>query len=272
MIGIFDSGIGGLTVARQVMRELPGFSILYLGDTARTPYGSKSPETIKRYTIEDAQFLVEHGAKMLIVACNTMSAVAMEELKDRLSVPIFDVVLPAVQETARLSVRKKIGVIGTRATIVSNIYPRLIRQINPDAEVFTVACPLFVPMVEEGWSNSDVARRVAQTYLTPLNLKNIDTLVLGCTHYPLLRNVIASRVGRRVQLIDSAQAVVKHVKAYLDAHPTFSDQFIKGNRHEFYLTDIAPHHEQLASDWLGHRVTFRRADLNSVPTRHVSGK
>lgn len=269
MIGIFDSGIGGLTVVRQVMQQLPGFSIVYLGDTARTPYGTKGPETISRYALQDARFLIEHGAQMLVVACNTMSAVAIRELRDRLLVPIFDVVRPAAEEAARVSARKRIGVIGTRATINSKIYKELVRSINPDTEIFAAACPLFVPLVEEGWAAHDVTRRVVETYLGPLKLKRIDTLILGCTHYPFLRSVIGGRMGRSVRLVDSAEAVVRHMKAYLDAHPAMSDRLEKGNRHEFYLTDIAPHHEELASQWLGHRITFRHADLEPQPERHV---
>ncbi len=269
MIGIFDSGIGGLTVARQVMQQLPGFSILYMGDTARTPYGTKGPETIIRYALEDARFLIEHGAQILIVACNTMSAVALTELRSRFSVPIFDVVRPAAEEAARVSFKKRVGVIGTRATVNSKIYHTLIREINQDTEVFSVACPLFVPLVEEGWINTDVTRRVASTYLTPLKLKQIDTLILGCTHYPFIRGAIGGHMGRGVRLVDSSEAVVRHLKSYLDAHPAFTDQLQKGNRHEFYLTDIAPHHEELASRFLGNRVNFRRAELEPKPERHV---
>ncbi len=263
MIGIFDSGIGGLTVVREAMEQLPGFSIIYLGDTARAPYGNKGAETIGRFALEQARFLVEHGAKILIIACNTMSALAAEGLRSRHQMPIFDVIRPAVAETIRGSLRKRIGVIGTRATIESKCYERLIHETNPDAEVFAAACPLFAPLVEEGWMKTEAARRVAETYLLPLKIKQIDTLILGCTHYPPLREVISRQMGRGVRLVDSATTVVRHLKAYLDAHPTLADHLPKGNRHEFYLTDLASHYEEIASQWLGRQLVFKRAELIS---------
>lgn len=262
MIGVFDSGIGGLTVAREVMRQLPGFSVLYLGDTARTPYGNKSPEIVERYAIESAEWLVNHGAKLLIVACNTMSAVALRSLRDRFLVPIFDVIIPAIHEAARKSSEeKRIGVIGTRATIKSGVYERLVREVNPDAEVFSNPCPLFVPLVEEGWLDQSETHRIARIYLAPLRAKNIDALILGCTHYPLLRGVIQAQMGRRVRIIDSARATVAHVKSYLDARPELADQLPKGNRHQFFLTDIAPQHDAIATSWLGRSTQFVHAEL-----------
>lgn len=270
MIGIFDSGLGGLTVVREVMRELPGFSILYLGDTARTPYGNKSPELVRRYALEGAEWLLARGAKFLVVACNTMSAVALEALRNRFTIPIFDVVVPTVREAARYARGdKRIGVIGTRATIASGIYNQLITQINPDAQIFGAACPLFVPLVEEGWSNRPETQRIARHYLDQLRAKNVSALILGCTHYPLLASVIQECLGRRVRIVDSASATVKYLKEYLDAHPNLVDGLPKGNRHEWYLTDVAPHHDELASQWLGRTVKFRRADLAVAPARHL---
>lgn len=269
MIGIFDSGIGGLTVVREVMQQLPGFSILYIGDTARTPYGNKSPETVRRYALEDANWLLEHGAKLLIIACNTMSALGADLLRDRLTAPIFDVIRPAVEETTRTSFRKRIGVIGTRATIQSKIYERMIRQTNPGAEIFTAACPLFVPLVEEGWMHKAETKRIARSYLIPLKIKRIDALILGCTHYPLLKSAIQAQMGRRVQLIDSAEATVRHVKAYFDAHPTFADRLPKGNRHELYLTDLSPQYDEIATGWLGRPVKFRQAELEPLPPQRL---
>lgn len=269
MIGIFDSGIGGLTVAREVMRQLPGFSILYLGDTARTPYGNKSPELLRRYALEDAQWMISRGAKLLIVACNSMSALATQELHDRCLVPVFDVIVPTVRETARLSILKRIGVIGTRATINSRIYEGLIHQTNPGAEVFTATCPLFVPLVEEGWLNQAETHKIARAYLTPLREKNIDTLILGCTHYPLLTGTIQAQMGRKVKIIDSAEATVRHIKDYLDANPDLTDNLPKGNRHEFYLTDVAPHYDTIAGSWLGRETQFRLAELVPLPTQKL---
>lgn len=270
MIGIFDSGLGGLTVAREVMRQLPGFSVLYLGDTARTPYGNKSPELVRRYAVECGDWLVNHGAKFLIVACNTMSAVALDVLRSRFGLPIFDVVIPTVQEAARYARGdKRIGVIGTRATIASGVYERLITQINPEAQIFCAACPLFVPLVEEGWGNHPETQRIARAYLDPIRAKNVSALILGCTHYPFLSSVIQEYMGRRVRVVDSASATVKHLKTYLDAHPELVDGLPKGNRHEWYLTDVAPHHDGLASQWLGRSVQFRRAELATAPAPHI---
>lgn len=270
MIGIFDSGLGGLTVAREVMRQLPGFSILYLGDTARTPYGSKSPELVRRYAVECAEWLVTRGAKFLVVACNTMSAVALDALRGRFVTPIFDVIVPTVQEAARHARGdKRIGVIGTRATIASGVYDQLITQINPDAQIFGAACPLFVPLVEEGWGNRPETQRIVRTYLDPIRAKNVSALILGCTHYPLLAQVIQECMGRRVVVVDSASATVKHLKGYLDAHPEIVDGLPKGNRHEWHLTDVAPHHDELASRWLGRGVQFHRAELAAPRMQHI---
>lgn len=270
MIGIFDSGLGGLTVVREVMRQLPGFSILYLGDTARTPYGNKSPETVTRYALECAEWLHRRGAKFLIVACNTMSAVALEALRNHFPIPVFDVIVPTVQEAARRAQgEKRIGVIGTRATITSGVYERLITQINPDAQIFSAACPLFVPLVEEGWVKQQETHRIARTYLDPIRAKNVGALILGCTHYPFLALMIQEIMGRRVVIVDSARATVKYLKGYLDAHPEFVDGLPKGNRHEWYLTDVAPHHDALASRWLGRAVQFHRADLIAAPVAHI---
>lgn len=256
-------------MAREVIKELPGFSILYLGDTARTPYGDKSPEAVVRYALEDAEWLIEHGAKILVVACNTMSAVAIDALRDRFSLPIFDVIRPTVEEAIRISTLKRVGIIGTRATIQSKIYEKTIRAVNPDTDVFSAACPLFVPLVEEGWAESSEARSIAGKYLNELKSKRIDTLILGCTHYPFLKSVIASQMGR-MALIDSSRAVVRHMRAFLDAHPQITDQLLKGNRHEFYLTDTAAHYNEIASRWVGFPIGFKKAVLNSLPA--VEGK
>lgn len=270
MIGIFDSGIGGLTVVREVMRQLPGFSVLYLGDTARTPYGNKSPQTVEKYAIESADWLVRHGAKMLIVACNTMSALAIRSLRDRFLVPVFDVIVPAANEAARKSSEeKRIGVIGTRATIASGVYEQLVRQINPDAEVFSASCPLFVPLVEEGWLDHAETHRIAREYLSPLRAKNLDALILGCTHYPLIRGVIQAQMGRRVRIIDSARTTIRYVKSFLDAKPELVDQLLKGNRHELYLTDVSPNHDAIATSWLGRSVAFQKTTPELGSLKHA---
>jgi len=261
MIGICDSGIGGLTVAKEVMQHLPGFSFVYIGDTARTPYGNKSADAICRYALENVKFLVNHGAKIILIACNSMSAVALPQLRERFHIPIFEVIGPAVAEAIRVSPFKNIGVIGTRATIGSGVYDRLIHGLNHDASVTGVACPLFVPFVEEGMANHSLTKKIARLYLDPLRQKQVDTLVLGCTHYPFLKNTIADRMGHRVHIVDSAATAARHLQNYLDANPSVVEGLHKGNRHEFYLTDIAPHHNRIASAWLGQPINFIPAQL-----------
>jgi glutamate racemase len=191
-IGIFDSGVGGLTVLRAVRKRLPHENVIYLGDTARVPYGMKSRKTIERYAIEDAGFLARKGVKMLVVACNTISAMARERLKSEFDLPLLSVLGPGARMAARVTRRGRIGVIATEATIESGAYERAIREASQDRgiEIFSRACPLFVPLVEEGETNSQITRLVAEQYLAPLREIGIDTLVLGCTHYPLLKSVI----------------------------------------------------------------------------------
>ncbi|MCK4690907.1 MAG: glutamate racemase, partial [Desulfuromonadales bacterium] len=180
-IGIFDSGVGGLTVCKEIMRRLPGENLIYLGDTARVPYGTKSAETVEQYALDAADFLVEQGVKLLVVACNTASAVALPVLRERFQLPVIGVIEPGAQRAVE-SQNRRIGVIGTEGTVNSGRYEEAIRQLLPDARVFTVACPLFVPLAEEGWAEHEVARLTAQEYLQPLLAAQIDTLVLGCTH------------------------------------------------------------------------------------------
>lgn len=205
-IGVFDSGVGGLTVLRAIRRRLPGEATLYLGDTARVPYGPKSPETVRRYAAEAADFLVARGIKALVIACNTATARAGGELMGRLRIPVVGVVEPGAREAVRRTRSGVIGVIGTRGTIESGSYERAIRAARPDATVLGRACPLFVALAEEGWTEGEVTRLTAEAYLRPLLERRVDTLVLGCTHYPLLAPLLARVAGPGVALIDSAAA------------------------------------------------------------------
>jgi glutamate racemase len=209
-IGVFDSGVGGLTVVAALRRRLPRESILYLGDTARLPYGSKSPETVTRYTRRNIEFLVERGVKAVVVACNTASALALEHVHLD-GMPLWGVIEPGARRAAEVS-RGRVGVIATEATVRSDAYPRALRRLRPDLAVVSRACPLFVPLVEEGWHDDDeVTTRIAERYLAPLLEAEIDTLVLGCTHYPLLKAVLARVAGPAVTLVDSAEAVAEVV-------------------------------------------------------------
>src|SRR5436305_9830113 len=208
-IGVFDSGVGGLTVVAALRRRLPQESILYLGDTARLPYGSKSPETVTRYTRRNIEFLVERGVKAVVVACNTASALALEHVHLD-GMPLWGVIEPGARRAAQVS-RGRVGVIATEATVRSDAYPRALRRLRPDLAVVSRACPLLVPLVEEGWHDDEITARVAERYLAPLLAADIDTLVLGCTHYPLLKSVLSRIVGPGVTLVDSAEAVAEVV-------------------------------------------------------------
>jgi len=256
-IGVFDSGVGGLTVFKALESALPGECFVYLGDTARVPYGPKSPETVIRYGIEAARFLRKHDVKMLVVACNTVSSVAMDAVAEEARVPVIGVILPGARRAVALTKRGRIGVIGTRATVASEAYPRAILALREDAEVFSQPCPLFVPLAEEGWIDNEVARRVADTYLATLTAAGVDTVVLGCTHYPLLKGVIGEVMGREVVLVDSAEAVGAEVREWLAR-----DQDLAATEGEtkpadrFYVTDSPAPFAAVAERFLGRPVSL----------------
>lgn len=210
-VGVFDSGIGGLTVAHEVIRQLPHESVLYFGDTARVPYGPKSPDTVRRYSREIADFLRDQGVKSIVIACNTATAHALTVLRDEFDMPVIGVVEPGARAAVSVTTGGRIGVIGTVGTIKSGAYERAIRAINPDVFITARACPLFVPLVEEGWTDHETTRLIAHEYLDPLVAANIDTLVLGCTHYPLLKPMLKRIVPEEVNVIDSAQSVAGEV-------------------------------------------------------------
>ncbi len=262
MIGIFDSGIGGLTVVREVLEKLPQYRIVYFGDTARSPYGTKSQKTIIEYSIEDTEFLLSQGAKVIIVACNSASSVAYETLKQRFDVPVFEVIRPAVDKTLRLTRKQRVGIIGTRATIGSGIYERLLKERLPGIEVFSQPCPLLVPLVEEGWLKRPETKRIVRKYLFPLKMKQIDTLVLGCTHYPLLKTLIEPKMGKRVQVIDSSQEVALWVKEYLERHQAVAETLTPNegqDGHRFFVSDLTPNFEQIAGQFLGRPIKLELA-------------
>lgn len=217
-IGVFDSGLGGLTVVRELIRQLPNESIVYFGDTARMPYGPKGAETVIRHSQDIAAFLLTQGVKAIVVACNTATAHALPTLSAQQNVPVIGVIEPGARAAVDASRDRRIGVIGTRGTIRSRAYDKAISRIAPDATVTTAACPLFVPLIEEGWLDSEPTRVIARGYLEPFTGGAIDTLVLGCTHYPLLKNVIGETVGREVRLIDSAAETAAEMARVLRAN------------------------------------------------------
>ncbi len=252
-IGIFDSGVGGLTVFGQVAARLPEESIVYLGDTARVPYGTKSSETVIRYAHSCASILLERGVKMIVVACNTASAYGVEALRDLLDVPVIGVIEPGAHAAAQKTRSGRIGVIGTAGTISSGAYPDAIEALAPDFSVVCKACPLFVPLAEEGWTDGEVPRAVARTYLGELMGQDIDTLVLGCTHYPLLKGVLAETVGEAVTLVDSAEetaAVVEATLAALDLRCLVPME----PRHRFLVSDAPGGFEQIGRRFLGREL------------------
>jgi glutamate racemase len=246
-IGVFDSGVGGLTVVAALRRLLPRESILYLGDTARLPYGTKSPSTVLAYSKKNVDFLVGRGVKAVVVACNTASAVAVGELQP--PVPLWGVLGPGAARAAAVS-RGKVGVIATESTIDSDAYGRELRRLRPDVEVVSQPCPLFVPLVEEGWHDDPIAIEVARRYLAPLSARGVDTLVLGCTHYPLLRRVIAEVMGPSVTLVDSAEAVAEVVAADLLRHELARDDREAADHH-FCVTDAGTRFAKIGARFLG---------------------
>jgi glutamate racemase len=251
-IGVFDSGIGGLTVLRALLRALPHESFVYFGDTARVPYGTKSAETVLRFSRENVRFLLDEGVKFVVVACNTASASAVPVLRDEVPVPVVGVIEPGVRAAVERSKSSRIGVIGTAATIRSGAYQNGIKALSPAADVKASACPLFVPLVEEGWVDTEVTERVAETYLAQFRDDGVDTLVLGCTHYPLLHDVIQRVVGPRVTLVDSAVETAKEV------HQRLVAEGMEKTRGEgelaVYLSDIAPNFKEIGERILGRPI------------------
>jgi glutamate racemase len=247
-IGIFDSGVGGLTVQKAIIERLPGLDTVYLGDTARVPYGTKSPEVVTQYSLRNGRFLLSRDIALLVVACNTASAVALPAMRAALGVPVLGVVEPGARAVAAASRSGRIGVVGTESTVASGAYQAAIRAARSDAEVFARACPLFVPLAEEGWTEpgDEVVRAVARRYLRPLAEARIDALVLGCTHYPLLRDAIAAELPG-VALVDSAQAIAADVAARVGA-PSGAGS------HRFYVTDVPGRFLRVAERFLGAKI------------------
>lgn len=262
MIGLFDSGIGGLTVVRALRRARPDLSYVYLGDTARTPYGGKSPETIRRYAEEAVDFLLAQGAKAVVIACNTASALAAAHLRTlHPDLPIFEVVGPAVRAAVRASAKGPIGLVATRATVGSGVYETRIREIAPEAEVVARAAPLLVSLVEENWIDQPETASIVGKYLAPLRDADVDALILGCTHYPILKDRIAAAMGEDVALIDSADAVVAEVCATLDRDPALAASLATGGASSYFVTDPTPAFEALGSAWIGEPILARTASL-----------
>lgn len=236
-IGIFDSGVGGLTVYKAIRSAFPAEDLIYFGDTARVPYGPKSRRTIIDYSLQNARFLIQQGVKTIVVACNTSSALALDALHQLTPLPIIGVIAPGSETAVKSTRNGKIGVIGTEATVRSAAYDEAIKRLLPEAEVYSKACPLFVPIVEEGWQDEPIALEIAKSYLKELMDKGIDTLVLGCTHYPLLSRTISRVLGEGVKLVDSAEAIALHLGEMLkqpeDATPGTDSFYVSDSEEKF---------------------------------------
>lgn len=253
-IGVFDSGLGGLTVVKAMRNVLPNESIIYFGDTARVPYGNKSPELIKEYSLQITDFLLEYNTKIIVVACNTATALAFSTLQDKLEIPVIGVVRPGVDSALKLSQNNRIGVIGTISTINSGVYETELKINNHSIEVASSACPLFVPLAEEGWINELATKLIAKKYLEPINQANIDTLILGCTHYPLLKEVIQEAVSAKIKLVDSAQAMAIVTAKLLTNDGLLNDQKTKGDL-RLFVSDLPARFETVASRFLGEKIS-----------------
>jgi glutamate racemase len=251
-IGIFDSGVGGLTVLHAVLGALPREELIYLGDTGRYPYGTKSADTVTRYSIENVEFLAAKGIKLLVVACNTASAVALDALGERFALPIVGVIAPGARAAAERTRNGRVGVIATEATIASGAYTTALRALRAGLEIYTRPCPLLVPLAEEGWVEGPIARSVVETYLASLRKSGIDTLVLGCTHYPLLRPLIADVMGADVALVDSAEETAREVAAVLAARGLARERG-EGST-SFFVTDVPDRFVRIGQRFLGARV------------------
>lgn len=251
-IGVFDSGVGGLTVLHELRQLLPGENLVYLGDTARVPYGTKSPETVEKYALQAAEFLLSQQVKMVVVACNTASSFALQTLQRQLPVPVVGVIDPGAQRAVRLTRSEVVGVIGTDGTVSSEAYPKAIKALREQVSVVSAACPLFVPLAEEGWAEHAVARLAAQEYLAPLVAAHIDTLVLGCTHYPLLKPTLKAVLPPSIELVDSAEETALVVKRLLEERGALNRQ--AQGRWQFYVTDVPTRFVRVGSGFLGQPV------------------
>jgi glutamate racemase len=255
-IGIFDSGIGGLTVLKEILDVLPREDTIYLGDTARVPYGIRSAETVTRYSFENTRFLFLKGIKILVVACNTVSSVSLDSIRSSLAIPVVGVIEPGAKAAAAATRNGRIGVIGTDATIRSSAYTKAITALDASVEVYGLACPLFVPLVEEGWTDGTITELTAERYLKHIRGKGIDTLVLGCTHYPLLKDVLSKTMGSAVTLIDSAIETAREIKKILAAQSIIKTD--GGEMRRFYVTDSPEKFVRVGERFLGRKIDYIR--------------
>jgi len=248
-VGIFDSGLGGLTVVREVQRILPEESIIYFGDTARVPYGTKSNETVQKFSREITNFLIEKRVKAVVIACNTASAVALHDLRNRYNLPILGVVNPGARAAISVTLNNIVGAIGTTSTIVSDAYAKTINELNSDIQVYSQACPLLVPLVEEGWLNHSITKQVLEVYLRPLVEKKMDSIILGCTHYPLLKQTIKRVLPNTIRIVDSAEVVALDLKEMLTNKKLRNQTVVP--QYQYFLTDLPKQFQKIGERFLG---------------------
>jgi glutamate racemase len=264
-IGFIDSGVGGLTVVKEAIKQLPNENIIYLGDTARCPYGPRPAEQVVEYTWQMTQFLLQQNIKMLVIACNTATAVALEVIKEKLTIPVIGVILPGSRAAVKATKNQRIGVIGTVGTIKSDSYEQAIKLKSPASTVVSLACPKFVPIIESNQVESSVAKKIVAETLRPLKNKKLDTLILGCTHYPLLRTLIQNEMGGQIQLIDSGAETVGEVSMLLDYFTIANTSPMKdGPDYKFYTTGSTKLFDEIAQDWLHLPVQSQQATLGGI--------
>ena len=262
MIGIFDSGVGGMTVARAIEQLLPDLPYIYFGDLAHSPYGSKSREMLIEYSCRNTDFLLAQGAKIIVIACKSASSTASHTLRERYQVPIIDVISPAVSRAAGISESGRIGLIGTRATVNSGVYGKRLAEIRPESRLYPQACPLLVPLVEEGWLDRRETKMIVRKYLHPLRNSQIDTLILGCTHYPLLKKVIIPRIGKRVHIIDSSIEAAQHLKTMLEQDRTlYATLSAPDTASRYYVSDLSSPVQSLAAFIFGRPVHLEKINV-----------
>ena len=261
MIGVFDSGVGGLTVVKEIFKTLPKHKIIYFGDTARLPYGTKGANFVKRYSLKIAKWLVSRGAKVIVIACNTSSAWAADSLRRELKgIPVFEMVLPAVKDAVLVTKNKRIGFIATPGTIKSGAYKEKLGRLDKNVKLFSQSCPLFVPLVEEGWVGEKVTKEIAEKYLSSLKEKNIDSLILGCTHYPLLKETIQDIVGKNVRIINPAESIVNSLKDFLNKNPKLESKMKKSGEHKFFFSDEPYNFEKISHLCFNKKITIKVID------------
>ncbi|MFA6322156.1 MAG: glutamate racemase [Candidatus Buchananbacteria bacterium] len=267
MIGIFDSGLGGLTVLKAVAKELPGYPLLYLGDTARSPYGNRSQDLIYQFTQEAVDYLFKQGCELVIIACNTASAEALRRIqqewlpKNYPDKRVLGVIRPVAEEAIKVTRSGRISVLGTRATILSKAFEREIKALRPTAKVFGVACPLLVPLIEEGFGQRAETKKIMRNYVRPLKQQKIDTLILGCTHYAMLYKSFKAIAGKNIIVLDSSVIVAKKLKEYLKAHPEIDEKIIKNKKNRFLVTDLTDNFKLIAENWLSTKIDLEKVEL-----------